>query len=349
MSKSKGSEPDGNDPLREHDLAKKLLKDGKPVDYICVKGYVGKSDSNDIIRIYLNLQFNEYVEINKSDILHAEEIDDIEHGGTCIWVRKDAEITRVRVETTKQQAKFMQGEIAQAQLRPTPMAEAVRGLRPVPFSVNIVECKSLGIACTAVLPCPTTNIVECKSLGIACTAVLPCPTTNIVECKSLGIACTAVLPCPTTNIVECKSLGIACTAVLPCPTTNIVECKSLGIACTAVLPCPTTNIVECKSPGIACIPSILLACPTVPPENTCGIICPTLIKIECPPSRWGICDPSAIDACPTLRGCPSIVNNCASIVNRCPVDPMPDDPITQLKSEINKLRAKVKKLEEESG
>ena len=286
MSKSKGSEPDGNDPLREHDLAKKLLKDGKPVDYICVKGYVGKSDSNDIIRIYLNLQFNEYVEINKSDILHAEEIDDIEHGGTCIWVRKDAEITRVRVETTKQQAKFMQGEIAQAQLRPTPMAEAVRGLRPVPFSVNIVEC---------------------------------------------------------------KSLGIACTAVLPCPTTNIVECKSLGIACTAVLPCPTTNIVECKSPGIACIPSILLACPTVPPENTCGIICPTLIKIECPPSRWGICDPSAIDACPTLRGCPSIVNNCASIVNRCPVDPMPDDPITQLKSEINKLRAKVKKLEEESG
>src|SRR5574339_759670 len=307
MSKSKGSEPDGNDPLREHDLAKKLLKDGKPVDYICVKGYVGKSDSNDIIRIYLNLQFNEYVEINKSDILHAEEIDDIEHGGTCIWVRKDAEITRVRVETTKQQAKFMQGEIAQAQLRPTPMAEAVRGLRPVPFSVNIVEC------------------------------------------KSLGIACTAVLPCPTTNIVECKSLGIACTAVLPCPTTNIVECKSLGIACTAVLPCPTTNIVECKSPGIACIPSILLACPTVPPENTCGIICPTLIKIECPPSRWGICDPSAIDACPTLRGCPSIVNNCASIVNRCPVDPMPDDPITQLKSEINKLRAKVKKLEEESG
>ena len=236
MSTNKGSKPDGSDPLREHYLAKKLIKDGKPVDYTCIKGYVGKSDSVDIVRIYLNLQFNEYVEINKSDIFHAEESDDIEHVGTCIWVRKDAEITRVRVEATKQQAKFMQGEIAQAQLRPTAIAEAPRGLRPIPFSINNVECKSI---------------------------------------------------------------------------------------------------------GIGCIPSVLVQCPTIPPEKTCGFICPTLIR--------GLCDPSAIDACPTLRGCPSIVNNCASIVNICPVDPTPDDPITQLRSEINKLRAKVKKLEEESA
>jgi hypothetical protein len=258
MSTNKGSKPDGSDPLREHYLAKKLIKDGKPVDYICIKGYVGKSDSDDIVRIYLNLQFNEYVEINKSDIFHAEESDDIEHVGTCIWVRKDAEITRVRVEATKQQAKFMQGEIAQAQLRPTAIAEAARGLRPIPFSINNVECKSIGIGC---------------------------------------------IP----------------SVLLPCPTKDIIECTI----------------------GIGCIPSVLVRCPTIPPEKTCGFICPTMIR--------GLCDPSAIDACPTLRGCPSIVNNCASIVNICPVDPTPDDPITQLKSEINKLRAKVKKLEEESA
>jgi hypothetical protein len=273
--------PDGSDPLREHYLAKKLIKDGKPVDYICIKGYVGKSDSVDIVRIYLNLQFNEYVEINKSDIFHAEESDDIEHVGTCIWVRKDAEITRVRVEATKQQAKFMQGEIAQAQLRPTAIAEAARGLRPIPFSINNVECKSIGIGC---IP----------------SVLVQCPTKDIIECKSIGIGC---IP----------------SVLVQCPTKDIIECTI----------------------GIGCIPSVLVQCPTIPPEKTCGFICPTLIR--------GLCDPSAIDACPTLRGCPSIVNNCASIVNICPVDPTPDDPITQLRSEINKLRAKVKKLEEESA
>jgi len=258
MSTNEGSKSNKKDPLREHELAKKLFQDGKPVDYICIKGYVGKSNSDDLVRIYLNLLFNEYVEVKKSDIIHAEETEDVEYSGSCIWVRKEAEIIRVKIDSTKQQAQFMEGEIAQAQLKPTAITEGVRDLRPIPISLNPVFC--------------------------------PPP--------SPGIACFP-------------------SALLPCESRQIL--------------CPVQT------------------------TNTCGIICrPTLVRtaLRCcfRPTREFLCDPSAIDACPTLRGCPSIANNCPSaLVCNDPFDPIIDDPIIQLKSEMDKLRAKIKKLEEEKA
>ena len=118
------------------------------MDYLCIKGYVGKSDSNDIVRIYLNLNFNEYVEIVKSDILHVEELstDDLEHGGTCVWIRKDAEITNVKTESLKQQAQFLEGEIARAQLKPVTRFTCCWWRRGRAFSNVICAYMSHGIS-----------------------------------------------------------------------------------------------------------------------------------------------------------------------------------------------------------
>ena len=116
MSTGKDRKFSEGDPLHEHKLAKKLVRDGKPVDYLTIKGYVGKSDSEDKVRLYLNKEFNDYIQIKKSDILHAEEIshEELEFGGTCIWLDKDAEITKVKTESKKQQARFMAGEITES-------------------------------------------------------------------------------------------------------------------------------------------------------------------------------------------------------------------------------------------
>jgi hypothetical protein len=108
------------DPLRIHDLAEKLAKHPRePANAVRLVGYVGKSDSNDILRLYLNLNFNEYVDIPRNKILYAAEAPEkvLEFGGTYIWVSKDTDITHVRVESTKQQAKFLEGRISRKYMR----------------------------------------------------------------------------------------------------------------------------------------------------------------------------------------------------------------------------------------
>ena len=136
------------DPLHEHELAKKLVRDGKPVDYLTIKGYVGKSDSEDKVRLYLNKEFNDYIQIKKNDILHAEEIshEELEFGGTCIWLDKDAEITKVKTESKKQQARFMAGEITRAQLRPEIVSRAIQDDQGISLFAPV--CPSDFVPCT---------------------------------------------------------------------------------------------------------------------------------------------------------------------------------------------------------
>ncbi len=116
------------DNLKEHKLVGKLVKDGEVIDHTIIKGYVGKSSSDKKIRVYLNLRFNQYVEVNKTDILHAEEVaeDEMEFGGTCMWIRKDAEMNFVTSITQK--AQFIEGQIVQSQLRLSQLSRLYGGL-----------------------------------------------------------------------------------------------------------------------------------------------------------------------------------------------------------------------------
>ena len=293
MSKKTSTGSDDSGPLREHELVRKLSESGKPIDVIRIKGYVGKSDSNDTIRLYLNLNFNEYVEVNKSDIVHAEETDDIEQGGTCIWINSKAEITRVKVESTKEQARFIEGQITTTQIKPTQVADFTFGQKRM----------SLGIACIPSKLVPCQSELQC-SIGIACIPSRFVPCQSELQC-SIGIACIPSRFVPCQSELQC-SIGIAC---IP---SKLVPCQS-ELQCSIGFGCIPSKLVEC-SIGLGCAPSLALQC-----------------------------GPSAIDACPSMRGCPSQLG-CND-----PFEPVNDDPISQLKSEMNKLRAKVKKLEEEKA
>ena len=106
-----------NGPLQDQ-LAKKLTKNGRPTNPMRIKGYIGQSDW-DTVRLYLNLEFDEYVTIKKENILNAEDVseDELEYGGTCLWVDKNAEISHVKVESTKEEARFLGGLISEAQIK----------------------------------------------------------------------------------------------------------------------------------------------------------------------------------------------------------------------------------------
>jgi hypothetical protein len=90
-SKKSDESSSQGDALKEHKLVRELTKEnGQPPNATSLVGYVGDSGSSDIVRVYLNLNFDEYVEVPKDGILHATEVgeDMIEFGGTLLWIDK---------------------------------------------------------------------------------------------------------------------------------------------------------------------------------------------------------------------------------------------------------------------
>jgi hypothetical protein len=211
MSTGGGEKSSEKDPLREHELVKKLVKDGKPVDYLTIRGYVGKSDSVDAVRLYLSKEFNEYIEVKKKEILHAEEIspEELEFGGTCIWVEKDTEIIKVKIQSKKQQARFMEGDIVRAQLRP----EAISRARPGDQwnSLFAPVCPSDWVPCTYEWFCqPVFDTVS----GPYCPPQTPgCPPPQTPGCPTPA--------CPTPGFgAICRSLIAICFHTPDCPVAD---------------------------------------------------------------------------------------------------------------------------------
>ena len=128
MADKKRSQKSNKNNFEEHYLARKIAdasqsrkiagasESGNVVTFL---GYIGKSESEEIIRLYTNIEFNEYLEIKKNDILHSEDVSNevIEFGGTRIWVDAFSNIKRVYVEVTKQQAQFLTGLISHTHVR----------------------------------------------------------------------------------------------------------------------------------------------------------------------------------------------------------------------------------------
>jgi len=200
---SSNSKYNDKDPLKEHDLVRKLSKNGKLQPYIRINGYIGKTDNNDLVRLYLNLNFDEFMEVKRSDVLHAETLtrDDIEMGGTCIWIKKDAEVEYVKTQSTKQQAQFLEGEIVEKQL----------DLEMGGYDTPQVPDTILGNCWKTRIGCRTISPFEC----IKTMVIRDCASVPLSKCPSLIRDCASVL------ISKCRSLLIIC------PTIHIINCYSL--------------------------------------------------------------------------------------------------------------------------
>ena len=80
-------------------------------------GIQGQSSRGDgYWRLYLTLQFDEYVDIRKTDVAGSRPIpnDSSPLGRIAIWMPIDAEVYYTRVDARSLQASFLQGEIARA-------------------------------------------------------------------------------------------------------------------------------------------------------------------------------------------------------------------------------------------
>ena len=175
------------DALKEHEIAGKVVKGSGYGNATLLVGYIGKSDDDKSVRLYMNLNFDEYVQVPRESILHAANAPEsvLPFGGTYLWIKKDDHITYVRVDSTKQQAKFLEGSISQG-LSPSEsvqMREAVapRMLRPRPRRSNDRPCiASIDFSCppTKNLDCPPRRTPDIRCGPPRASTDFDCPSTD---------------------------------------------------------------------------------------------------------------------------------------------------------------------------
>jgi hypothetical protein len=243
---------DKSDEIKEHDLAKRIAKDTNlPGGVTVLCGYVGKSGSEDTVRLYTSIEFNEYYEIKKDDVSASKEVseDVLPFGGTCIFVKSDAEVNHVIIESTKEQAKFLGGIVSEDLVRPAISAgmgvTRRRRLAAIPRTLNpkaIGPCGPLTVD-TCATDCRTACATNC---GAVCGATQnnTCRTCA-TNCGTCATHCgTCATDCHTKCVTDC---GARCGATQnTCPTDCHTACVT-DCNCTFDDPCGSVREI-CPQP-----------------------------------------------------------------------------------------------------
>jgi hypothetical protein len=84
-----------------------------PQDLALFWGFAADADREGYARLYLNLQFNEYIEFETSAIVFTKDLggQDRPFSGIAVWLRRNTSIQHVRVESLDLQRNFLQGTI----------------------------------------------------------------------------------------------------------------------------------------------------------------------------------------------------------------------------------------------
>jgi hypothetical protein len=100
------------------DLAAELVPDPTQLpDVVVLRGYLGKTTRAGFSRLYVDVSFNEYVEVADEDIVANRSLAASPLGGTVLWVKRNAKLLRATVCLAQEHAAFLKGEIIASALR----------------------------------------------------------------------------------------------------------------------------------------------------------------------------------------------------------------------------------------
>jgi len=95
-------------------LAAELVPDPtKLPDLVVLSGYLGTSTRAGFSRLYVDLNFSEFVELADADVLARRSVpaDQDPLGRTVLWVKRSAPLLRATVSSAQEHAAFLKGEI----------------------------------------------------------------------------------------------------------------------------------------------------------------------------------------------------------------------------------------------
>ena len=99
----------------QHSVVEKLVKDPTQLPNAkIVAGFIGNSPTDGHIRLYLTPEFNEYIDIPSEAVVHTQSlsasVDPLER--SLLWIRSNADLLHTTVQSTRLQAQFLEGSIA---------------------------------------------------------------------------------------------------------------------------------------------------------------------------------------------------------------------------------------------
>ena len=330
--------PEQKRKFKVADFVSKIVKDpNAPPNTLLLQGYLGDSSDEGHVRLYLDPQLSDYVEIPEADILHTQEAPNSSLGETYVWINLDAELTHGKAGPQRLKASFLEGRLQQQFLGGAAAAAPQPGPIPTPpFSV-LCPPHSVGFGCVPSIVldfCPTRFPIACQSRLIyqchthapyLCPVSVPvyqCHPSVATPCPSHSLTCQSVLtPCPSLPMVQCHP-----SVATPCQSQSLT-CQSVLTPCISHnVPCPTQNPVQCPpaSGGFGCGPvgpgpeqfaaAAAVQPPSLGPQQCPGAVVqhPTLLPHLCP-SVFEIC-PSRVTPCHSVPifHCPSVIDLCPS-------------------------------------
>ena len=98
---------DGESSLEQHPFVEALVPDPSqdPPRVTVLRGFLGKSTTEGMVRLYLTLALDEYVEIAAADILRSQQLPD--DRGNVLWVPTGLQLQHIRTQSQQVSADML--------------------------------------------------------------------------------------------------------------------------------------------------------------------------------------------------------------------------------------------------
>jgi len=218
-----------NTSNRSGGFVDQVVKDpNNPPNALLLQGYLGASSEENHVRLYLDPQLSDYVEIPEDAVLHTVDTSAEQSplGGSYVWINADAQLTHGKAGGDRPKAKFLEGRIQQqfqGGAAAQPGGQALVSAQP---------CSGIQTQC-----CPPTAQHPCSGIHTACCLI----TQPVGHCSGVFTQCC---PGPLTAPPHCSGIHTAC-----CPLTAPPHCSGIHTQC-----CPVTAQQPCSGIHTACCP-----------------------------------------------------------------------------------------------
>lgn len=116
MSAKKRQTPEEKDLAPDPWIRALGRRPDEPANAIGLTGYLGKSEKDDHVRLYMDPELRAWIELKKADIIYRERQGGPQSRGSAVMVRQDAPIGRPGHTAADVQGWFLRGQIIDGSL-----------------------------------------------------------------------------------------------------------------------------------------------------------------------------------------------------------------------------------------
>ena len=201
--------------MKTNSFVDAVVKDpANPPKVKLVVGYLGKSASDGLVRIYMSPELAEHVDVPEAAILHTQEVPNDHFGAVYVWIDRNAEVTVRDTSRSELKTRFFSGPLAESAADSVSTQANAQAAFAAPSFVQICPTPSFNPNA-----CPS-NLGACPSVDIPCvTQILQnCPVNTSLNCPTQTFKCPSIAICPS---------GICPSQLTDCPQPSLVGCPQL--------------------------------------------------------------------------------------------------------------------------